>query len=123
MASGKISAPDSGFVEVVADGSKTYATLIRELARKVDINKLKGNYSFLYLSNTGISYTFYQKVGSILRFGAAITFLYGGQIQGLHVTDDADAGLFSFFLGDNAITYKNMSNEKPDNGTIFRIKY
>lgn len=123
MASGKISAPDSGFVEVVADGSKTYTTLIRELARKVDINKLKANYSFLSLSNSGVSCTLNQKVGSVLRFGSAITLSNGGWIHGFHVTDDTDAGYFRFFLGSNSITFENKSNEKPDNGTIFRIKY
>jgi hypothetical protein len=123
MASGKISAPDSGFVEVVADGSKTYATLIRELARKVDINKLKANYSFLSISNSGISCTLNQKVGSVLRFGSVITFSSTGFIHGFQVTDDTDAGYFRFILSGSSITYENKSNEKPDNGTIFRIKY
>ena len=122
MASGKISAPDSGFVEVVANGSKTYTTLMRELARIVDYNKLNAN-STLSISAGGLLCTLNQKIGNVLRFTTIATHSAGGNIHGYQIQDNTDAGYFMFFLGGSSISFENKSNEKPANGTTFRIKY
>lgn len=107
------------YVEVTADGDKTYATLLNEIATAMDFTKVRDNALFVMIYNG-------TKNISVLRanYGTAVTFFQG-------LSENAGARVRNYYIEENGSifeeatgsSYTDKSTTKPTNGTVIRLYY
>jgi len=108
------------YVEVTADGVKTYATLLNEIATEMDFSKVRDNAYLAIILTNG------NKNISVLRanYGTSVTFFQG-------LSESAGARIRTYYIEDSnsqfeestGSSYSDKSTTKPANGTKITLYY
>lgn len=112
--------PGSDYVEVVADGVKTYKNILDGLYSLIDFSKIK-NTSALIINSSGVNeiYKIYQLTSNSVSFTATSVNMAGTTLYTTSATVSANSSLRTA----TGITCSNNSNTVVSNGIIFRIYY
>lgn len=112
---------NKGYVEVLADGVKTYATLLNELYALADLSKLSATSKFEIINTDGYKYDYWnvtQITPNSIQFSIA-TVTSDGEYVGLNTLKStgstAEAGRLN--------TKKDMSSTVPTSTHKYRILY
>lgn len=119
-------APSGEYVEVVADGVKTDATLLNELYNLIDPAKINPNTKFMYFSDANTTF-----IGNYTRKGLH-TYVFEYSYSSSGSTYESE----SFFPGDtvstshhykttitSSTTHTTLDTQKPTAGKVYRVVY
>ena len=110
-----------GSVSVAADGVKTRGTLLNELWEKINPSKLT-NLSTLHLGATICQYSLPNNneynFGSVVRDSDSITY-----ITTVTVSESNSACERISITSSAVVSYRDLTTNKPNSGTIFKIQY
>jgi len=120
----EIGSASDEYVEVTADGTKTFAQLLAELYAKVDFNKLSAS-SYLKRTNSGIISRLTNIGTNYIQFGTADGTSSDARVVGVKIASQSTDCSFVFYSvsAPSTISKSDATSTAPSEGAKIQLYY